>query len=360
VNIGIELVAQPSIIFLDEPTTGLDSTTSIDVMNVVRNIAQSGVTVVCVVHQPRYEIFDCFDNVLLLAPGGKTVYFGRAPGTLKHLQDTGFDIPPNVNPADWILDVTQGVQASREEIAAGGSNAGNPATTAVKVEGDADEVDESSERALVPRAVRKRRQDYLTLAWRAREKELLPNEAASQEGKNVLSSLYHRRLFCVPGCRRHRCCADECVEFAHYGRRGCAEGARLRCIAQSDQHILPDLPVHLPWLAAAAPHFTRYVRRLRCYLIPPNLISSCYGDTGITLELTLHIVCGLILGIAFIHDNYFLPPIPPSYVPFCPEPLREQLAKEPVKELIILMITFTVPSVCFLLCVSCGCSRIRL
>jgi len=53
-------------------------------------------------------------------------------------------------------------------------------------------------------------------------------------------------------------------------------------------------------------------------------------------------VCGLILGIAFIDDNYFLPPIPPSYVPFCPEPLREELAKEPVKEVIILMITFTV------------------
>ena len=175
VNIGIELVAQPSVIFLDEPTTGLDSTTSIDVMNVVRNIARSGLTVVCVVHQPRYEIFDCFDNVLLLAPGGKTVYFGRAPGTLRHLQRVGFDIPMNVNPADWILDVTQGTQASRQEIADSGDQAKPINSQALITEDEVKTAQTNAAGKPASREERQRRQDYLTAAWRQHLKSTGPS-----------------------------------------------------------------------------------------------------------------------------------------------------------------------------------------
>jgi len=53
-------------------------------------------------------------------------------------------------------------------------------------------------------------------------------------------------------------------------------------------------------------------------------------------------LCGLILGLAFINDNYFLPPVPPSYVPFCPKPLQDKCKNEPVNEPVLLMITFTV------------------
>jgi len=75
---------------------------------------------------------------------------------------------------------------------------------------------------------------------------------------------------------------------------------------------------------------------------------------GISLELALHMLCGLILGLAFINDNYFLPPVPPSYVPFCPEPLQDTCKNEPVNEPVLLMITFTVRTG---LTMSNGCSR---
>ena len=57
VNIGLELVADPTLLFLDEPTSGLDSTASLEVLGALRALSRLGVTVVTVIHQPRYSIF---------------------------------------------------------------------------------------------------------------------------------------------------------------------------------------------------------------------------------------------------------------------------------------------------------------
>lgn len=56
-SIGIELITDPSIIFLDEPTTGLDSTTALQVVQLLRNLANEGRTVVSTIHQPSSEVF---------------------------------------------------------------------------------------------------------------------------------------------------------------------------------------------------------------------------------------------------------------------------------------------------------------
>ena len=77
VNIGLEMVSMPVVLFLDEPTSGLDSTGSLEVCRALRNIAEAGLTVVTVIHQPRYEIFTMFHDVLLLGKGGRTVYLGQ-------------------------------------------------------------------------------------------------------------------------------------------------------------------------------------------------------------------------------------------------------------------------------------------
>eukprot|EP00961_Rhodomonas_salina_P251954 3405995-Rhodomonas_salina.1 len=57
VTIGVEMAANPSVLFLDEPTSGLDSRSARVVMRAVRRIAASGRTVLCTIHQPSYEIF---------------------------------------------------------------------------------------------------------------------------------------------------------------------------------------------------------------------------------------------------------------------------------------------------------------
>ena len=64
-TVAVELVANPSILFMDEPTTGLDARAAAVVMCTVRNTVDTGRTVVCTIHQPSIDIFEAFDEVFL-------------------------------------------------------------------------------------------------------------------------------------------------------------------------------------------------------------------------------------------------------------------------------------------------------
>ncbi|KAM0834136.1 hypothetical protein ACQ4PT_063809 [Festuca glaucescens] len=67
-TIAVKLVSNPSIIFMDEPTSGLDARAAAIVMRAVKNIADTGRTVVCTIHQPSIEIFEAFDEVAMEIP----------------------------------------------------------------------------------------------------------------------------------------------------------------------------------------------------------------------------------------------------------------------------------------------------
>jgi len=109
VNIGLELAACPWLLFLDEPTSGLDSTSSLQIINSLKKMTQLGVTIIMVIHQPQYALFTLFDDVLLLAKGGRTVYSGRSVDAVTWFESIGFTIPVRANPADWFMDVLSGV-----------------------------------------------------------------------------------------------------------------------------------------------------------------------------------------------------------------------------------------------------------
>lgn len=110
VNIGIELAAAPQVLFLDEPTSGLDSAGTTAVCQALRRIAEQGVTVALVLHQPRFECFIAFDDLLLLGKGGKTVYYGPVPDALPYFEAAmgGLRCQPRINPIDFILDCVSG------------------------------------------------------------------------------------------------------------------------------------------------------------------------------------------------------------------------------------------------------------
>jgi ABC-type multidrug transport system ATPase subunit len=88
----MELVADPSLLALDEPTSGLDSTSSQSLTETLHNLAKTGVNVAAVLHQPKYEIFEKFDNVLLLGVGGRTVYLGPASQMTTYFTRIGFPL----------------------------------------------------------------------------------------------------------------------------------------------------------------------------------------------------------------------------------------------------------------------------
>eukprot|EP00933_Yihiella_yeosuensis_P051158 TRINITY_DN49013_c0_g1_i1.p1 TRINITY_DN49013_c0_g1~~TRINITY_DN49013_c0_g1_i1.p1 ORF type:complete len:855 (-),score=156.14 TRINITY_DN49013_c0_g1_i1:166-2649(-) len=108
VNIGLELAADPTVLFLDEPTSGLDSTSSLTIANSLKKLGELGMTSIMVIHQPRYSLFTLFDEVLLLGKGGRTVYMGPSLGAVPYFQRLGFMIPANENPADWLMDLISG------------------------------------------------------------------------------------------------------------------------------------------------------------------------------------------------------------------------------------------------------------
>lgn len=108
VNIGLELAACPVLLFLDEPTSGLDSTSSLAIVQSLKKMTSLNMTIVMVIHQPRYSLFELFDDVLLLGKGGLTCYQGPAGGAKDHFQGLGFRLPQNENPADWFMDVLSG------------------------------------------------------------------------------------------------------------------------------------------------------------------------------------------------------------------------------------------------------------
>eukprot|EP00516_Mucochytrium_quahogii_P004535 CAMPEP_0203759468 /NCGR_PEP_ID=MMETSP0098-20131031/12510_1 /ASSEMBLY_ACC=CAM_ASM_000208 /TAXON_ID=96639 /ORGANISM=" , Strain NY0313808BC1" /LENGTH=1654 /DNA_ID=CAMNT_0050652455 /DNA_START=147 /DNA_END=5108 /DNA_ORIENTATION=+ len=110
VTLGVELVANPSIIFCDEPTSGLDARAAAIVMRVLLKVARSGRTVVCTIHQPSTAIFNFFDDLLLLKRGGECVYFGELGPNSKYLVDYLEAVPgtkpcpKGYNPATWMLE----------------------------------------------------------------------------------------------------------------------------------------------------------------------------------------------------------------------------------------------------------------
>ncbi|OJD10493.1 hypothetical protein AJ78_08513 [Emergomyces pasteurianus Ep9510] len=110
-TIGVELAARPQLLlFLDEPTSGLDSQTSWAICQLIKKLTRSGQAVLCTIHQPSALLFDQFDRLLLLAPGGKTVYFGELGPKSRTLIDY-FErhgapkCTTDANQAEWMLNI---------------------------------------------------------------------------------------------------------------------------------------------------------------------------------------------------------------------------------------------------------------
>ncbi|KAE8154043.1 ABC-2 type transporter-domain-containing protein [Aspergillus avenaceus] len=121
-TIGVELAARPKLLlFLDEPTSGLDSQTSWSICNLMETLTKNGQAVLCTIHQPSAMLFQRFDRLLLLAKGGKTVYFGEIGPESRTLMDYftrngGPPLPAGSNPAEHMLEVIGAAPGARSDI----------------------------------------------------------------------------------------------------------------------------------------------------------------------------------------------------------------------------------------------------
>ncbi|KAH9794845.1 ABC transporter G family member 7 [Citrus sinensis] len=115
-SLACELIASPSVIYADEPTTGLDAFQAEKVMETLRQLAQDGHTVICSIHQPRGSVYFKFDDIVLLTEG-KLVYAGPARDEpLAYFSRFGYTCPDHVNPAEFLADLISVDYSSAESV----------------------------------------------------------------------------------------------------------------------------------------------------------------------------------------------------------------------------------------------------
>jgi ABC-type multidrug transport system ATPase subunit len=95
-SLAVELLGDPAVLICDEPLSGLDAFTAGNIMQTLSEIASTGRTVIVSVHQPRSDIWNTFDNVLVLVKGGRVAYAGPRTEILDSLEESG-----NVCPRDF-------------------------------------------------------------------------------------------------------------------------------------------------------------------------------------------------------------------------------------------------------------------
>ncbi|GMJ12090.1 non-intrinsic ABC protein 12 [Hibiscus trionum] len=120
VNVGLEMVMEPSLLILDEPTTGLDSSSSQLLLRALRREALEGVNICMVLHQPSSTLFKMFDDLILLAKGGLVAYLGPVKKLEEYFSSIGIDVPDRVNPPDHLIDILEGIEkpttVTREQL----------------------------------------------------------------------------------------------------------------------------------------------------------------------------------------------------------------------------------------------------
>ncbi|XP_061379738.1 ATP-binding cassette sub-family G member 1-like [Danaus plexippus] len=110
-SIALELVNNPPVVFLDEPTTGLDDVASSTCVSLLKRVSRGGRTVVCSLHTPSARLFAMFDHVYVVA-GGRCAYQGSSAGVVPFLNELALPCPRTYNPADFIIEVSSGEYGS--------------------------------------------------------------------------------------------------------------------------------------------------------------------------------------------------------------------------------------------------------
>lgn len=113
-SIALELVDDPSIMVLDEPTTGLDASSSTQCIQLLKKLTREGKTVICTIHTPSARLFEMFDHLFAMADG-RCIYQGSSHNLVGFLSDMELPCPENYNPSDFIVELANGDYGEHNE-----------------------------------------------------------------------------------------------------------------------------------------------------------------------------------------------------------------------------------------------------
>jgi len=113
-SIACELISSPPVIILDEPTSGLDSYQAAQVTEFLRKLADSGKTIISVIHQPSQQVFSMYDDLLLISEG-HLMYYGEVNKVRSYLQNIGYSCSKDTGTAEFILDCISRTNGGADE-----------------------------------------------------------------------------------------------------------------------------------------------------------------------------------------------------------------------------------------------------
>ncbi|XP_075057074.1 ATP-binding cassette sub-family G member 5 [Mixophyes fleayi] len=105
VSIAAQLIQDPKIILLDEPTTGLDSMTASHIVLLLSELARKDRIVIISIHQPRSELFKIFDKIAIMSCG-ELIFCGNPEEMISFFDGCGYECPQHSNPFDFYVDLT--------------------------------------------------------------------------------------------------------------------------------------------------------------------------------------------------------------------------------------------------------------
>lgn len=104
-SIALELVDNPQVIFFDEPTTGLDSSSASQCLSLLKRLSENGKTIICTIHQASASFFQQIDLIYAIADG-QCIYQGSCENLVPFLSELNLVCPEYHNPADFLLEIS--------------------------------------------------------------------------------------------------------------------------------------------------------------------------------------------------------------------------------------------------------------
>uniref|UniRef100_A0A8C5T274 ATP binding cassette subfamily G member 5 n=1 Tax=Malurus cyaneus samueli TaxID=2593467 RepID=A0A8C5T274_9PASS len=113
VSVAAQLLQDPKVMLLDEPTTGLDCLTANQLVLLLSELAHRDRIVILTIHQPRSELFKLFDKIAIMS-FGEMVFCGSPMEMITFFSGCGYSCPEQSNPFDFYVDLTSVDTRSKE------------------------------------------------------------------------------------------------------------------------------------------------------------------------------------------------------------------------------------------------------
>ncbi|CAG9797172.1 unnamed protein product [Chironomus riparius] len=114
-QIAIELVDDPKILFLDEPTTNLDIVSSTQCMKLLKDLSNEGRMIILTIHQPSATMLTMFDHIYALS-AGNCIYQGTSGNLIEYLDEIGLPCPSSYNPIDYLMEIASNEYGDHSQV----------------------------------------------------------------------------------------------------------------------------------------------------------------------------------------------------------------------------------------------------